>query len=39
MKIFLLFLTIVIEYNNYYLIKNSDILVCGNISMRDVNFN
>ena len=39
MKIFLLFLTIVIGYNNYFIIYNSDLLVCGNKSIKAVNFN
>ena len=39
MKIFLLFLPIVIGYNNYYLINNSDLLVCGNKSENTSNFN
>ena len=39
MKIFLLFLPIIIGYNNYYLINNSDILVCGNKSENTSNFN
>ena len=39
MKIFLLFLPIVIGYNNYYLINNSDVLICGNKSENTSNFN
>ena len=38
MKIFLLFLPIVIGYNNYYLINNSDVLDCGNKSENTSNF-
>ena len=39
MKIFLLFLPIVITYNNYYSINSSDLLVCVNKSKNAVNFN
>ena len=39
MKIFLLFLPIVMGYNNYYSINNSDLLVCGNKSENTSNFN
>ena len=35
----LLFLTKVIGYNNYYIIYNSDLLVCGNKSIKAFNFN
>ena len=39
MKIFLLFLPIVMGYNNYYSINNSDLLVCGNKSENTSYFN
>ena len=39
MKIFLLFLPIVMGYNNYYSINNSDLLVCGNKTENTLNFN
>ena len=38
MKKFLLFLPIV-GYNNFYIINNSELLVCGNESIKAVNFN
>ena len=39
MKILLLFLPIVIGYNNYYIINNSDLLVWWNKSINTANFN
>ena len=39
MNIFLLFLPIVMGYNNYYSINNSDLLVCGNKTENTLNFN
>ena len=38
MKIFLLFIPIVIGYINYYSINSSDLLVCENKSANAVNF-